>query len=1230
MLNKITRFLIAHKIIALLIALSIIGIGYITFPFETEDIGISRNPIPVDAIPDIGENQQIVFTQWKGQSPQEIQSQITYPLTTALMGIPGVKTIRSSSMFGFSSIYIIFEESIDFYWSRTRILEKLNALPKGLLPEGIQPSLGPDATGIGQIFWYTLEGRDEAGKPTGGWRLDEIRSVQDYYVKYALSGTKGISEVASIGGMVRTYKVAVNPDKLKIYKIPLQKVIDAVAMSNKDVGAKTMEINQVEYIIRGLGYIKKIEDIENTVVKSSSNAPILIKDIAHVYLGPQERRGILDKEGAEVVGGVAIARYGSNPMAATKALKEKIKEISTGLPKKTLANGKTSQLTIVPFYDRSKLIGETINTLSDALLLELLITILVIVIMVYDLRAATLISTLLPLAILMVFMGMKYFDITANIVALSGIAIAIGTIVDVGIILSENILKKLKSKPNLPINKAVYKATKEVSSAIITAVMTTIVSFIPVFTMTGAEGKLFGPLAATKTMALVAAIVITLVILPAFASWIFKFQKQENRQKMRWQYALLLLGAALLYFNILAGLTVLIYVIASLLVLKATIGERLGKTIQIGLVALCVLMLLSKHWMPLGLHFNGFSNFLFVSLICGSVLGTFYLFRQYYQRILAWTLARKWLFLCVPILIVVWGGYIYKHTGKEFMPTLEEGSFLLMPTSLPHAGVTENRDVLQMLDKTVMTIPEIKSVLGKAGRVESAIDPAPLSMYENIIEYYPEYKSDKDGNIVKFKTDKAGLFLTKAGDKIPSGTRIDINDLIRDETGDYFRNWRDHINNIDDIWNEIVTVSKIPGVTSAPKLRPIQTRIIMLQTGMRSPMGIKIKGSSLKEIEAFGRSLEPLLKEVAGVNPQTVFADRIIGKPYLSIVINREKLGRYGLHIMQVQQAINAAVGGKIATQTIEGRERYNVEVRYPRELRTQPEDLKNIDITTPDGSVIPLTKVIDIKYEKGPQVIKSEDTFLVGYVLFDKMDNEAEVDIVERAKRKIETAIEKGDITIPSGISYSFTGTYENQVRATKKLMIIIPTVLLIILLILYLQFKSMGTTLMIFSGIAVAFSGGFIMIWLYNQPWFLNFSLWGIDFRELFQIHTIYLSVAVWVGFIALFGIATDDGVLMATYLCNAFDKKPMKSIEDIRAAVIKAGTKRLRPCLMTTATTLLALLPILTTSEKGSSIMIPMAIPCFGGMTVALITLFIVPVLFSMKKEWDFKRMYKKNML
>jgi len=1290
MLNKLIRFFLENKLVTVLLLALFIGWGIITSPFGWQIGALPSDPVSVDAIPDIGENQQIVFTEWMGRSPQDIEDQISYPLTTYLLGIPGVKSIRSSSIFGFSSIFIIFEEGIEFYWSRSRILEKLSSLPSNLLPEGVQPALGPDATALGQVYWYTIEGRDKEGNPTGGWDLHEIRTVQDFYVKYGLNATEGVSEVASIGGFVQEYQIDVNPDALKAYNIPLHSVMQAVRKSNRDVGAKTIEINQAEYLVRGLGYIKSVEDIEKAVVAVQENVPIRIQDIGKVSLGPSTRRGALDKDGAEVVGGVVVARYGANPLQVINNVKDKIREISPGLPKKLLPDGTESQLTIVPFYDRSGLIYETLGTLEEAISLQILIVILVVIVMVYNLRASFLISSLLPISVLMVFIAMRYFGVDANIVALSGIAIAIGTMVDLGVILSENIIKHVdEAPPGQKLITTIYNGASEVSSAILTAVSTTIVSFIPVFTMQAAEGKLFGPLAFTKTFALIAALIVSLFILPMLAHWFFG-ARIKSRSIRKWVNIILIpIGiTALLFGQTWGGLMLLAFGIVG--VLKEFRGEKLevrnekldeGATsnntsiqekfklfthwilehAEIIIVVIGVIWLLAKYWLPLGPAKSLVMNVTFVALLVILILGFFTILEYFYKPILKWCLDHKVTFLLIPSFLILFGattwmgfnnifGFVAKgfdtvgwnvrttkiwsgltHTfpaiGKEFMPSLNEGSFLLMPTSMPHSGFEYNRKVLGQLDMLISNIPEVEITVGKLGRVESALDPAPISMYENVINYRPEYMLNDKGHRARFKVDRDDRFILVSGDTLSNEEALERGilreDLIPDNRGNYYRNWRPEIKSPDDIWNEIVRVAKIPGVTSAPKLQPIETRLVMLQTGMRAPMGIKVYGPDLNTIEAFGMQLEEVLKEVPSVKAEAVFADRIVGKPYLHLNINREKISRYGLTIEDVQQSIETAIGGMKITSTVEGRERFPVRVRYPRELRDDPESLGKILIPTPTGAQIPISQIVDFEYVRGPQAIKSEETFLVGYVLFDKRVGYSEVGVVNDAQNTIQGRIDSGELNVPAGISYKFSGSYENQVRAEKRLSIIVPLVLIIVFLILYFQFKSVTTSLMVFSGIAMAFSGGFMMIWLYGQGWFVDFSIFGANMRELFQMHTINLSVAVWVGFIALFGIATDDGVLMATYLDQSFARNKTDNLKGIRAAVVEAGQRRIKPAVMTSATTIIALIPILTSTGRGADIMIPMAIPAFGGMIFAAVTYFIVPVLYSFREERKLKK-------
>ncbi|WP_146600514.1 efflux RND transporter permease subunit [Novipirellula aureliae] len=1299
MLGRLIWFCLTNKLVVLLLVIATLGWGVMVAPFDWDTGAFPRDPVPVDAIPDIGENQQIVFTKWMGRSPQDVEDQIGYPLTVALLGIPEVKTIRSYSMFGFSSIYIIFGEDADFYWSRTRVLEKLNSLPAGTLPDGIQPTLGPDATALGQIFLYTLEGRDPDGNPTGGWDLRELRTIQDYYVRYSLTSAEGISEVASIGGFVQEYQIDVDPDTMRAAGVTLAGVFESIRMTNVDVGARTIELNKAEYVIRGLGFIENIEDIEKTVVKVTDNVPITVADVAHVSLGPALRRGALDKAGAEAVGGVAVVRYGYNPLAAIKNIKQRIQEVSPGLPTKVLVdyqkttadevdlyadrNGlksitgattssdawvkhlrgmsqdkwptwiTTSQVAVVPFYDRTGLIYETLGTLNTALVEEILVTIIVILVMVVHLRSSFLISALLPLAVLMCFIAMKTFGIDANIVALSGIAIAIGTMVDMGIILTENILKYLdEAAPEDDKLTVIFKAAHEVAGAVLTAVTTTVVSFLPVFTMIGAEGKLFRPLAFTKTFALAASVIVALTIIPPAAHILMGGRIESKSLRRGAWFALLILGIA-------ASMMLTWWVGAILIGLSAyklweeRIPERFQRYGPYGasaVAALVVGVLLTQEWLPLGPQKGLLLNLLFVGGLIGGILGFFTLFQRFlYEPILRWCLNHKLAFLTLPTAILLFGGSawlgfdivfgvvpktlslvgvseasvrgsrpwraatnVLPGLGKEFMPPLDEGSFLYMPTTMPHASIGEAMDVLQLQNQLLVSIPEVESVVGKIGRADTPLDPAPVSMIETYITYKSEYRSDEDGHRLNFRYDE------ETGDFV----RDESGKLIPDSNGRPFRQWRDEVRTPDDIWQAITTAAQIPGTTSAPKLQPIAARIVMLQSGMRAPMGMKVKGPDLETIERVALELESLLKQIPTVQSSAVIADRIVGKPYLEIDIDRDAIKRYGLHIRSVQDVIEVAIGGRQITTTVEGRERFPVRVRYARELRDDLESLERILVPTPMGPQIPLGQLADIRYTRGPQVIKSEDTFLLGYVLFDKKPGEAEVDVVEDAQAFLQSKIDSGEFTLPAGVTYTFAGNYENQIRSQKTLAIVLPLALGIIFLILYMQFKSAITTSLVFSGILIAWAGGFIMLWLYDTEWFLDFSLLGANMRELFQVKTINLSVAVWVGFLALFGIASDDGVVIASYLDESFRKDHIENAKHAREATVTAGMRRVRPCLMTTATTLLALIPVLTSTGRGSDIMVPMAIPSFGGMTIEIMTMLVVPVLYCSAMEWKLR--------
>jgi len=1262
MLKFLIRYFLENRLISMILLLIFIIWGIICSPFNFNINFLPRDPISVDAIPDIGENQQIIATEWMGRSPKDVEDQITYPLTSALIGVPGVKTIRSTSMFGMSFIYIIFKDEIDFYWSRSRILEKLNSLPSGTLPQGVQPTLGPDATALGQIFWYTLEGRNtKTGKPAGGWSPQELRTIQDFYVKYSLSSADGVSEVASIGGYIKEYEVDVNPYLMKSFGVSMMEVMEAVKKSNIDIGAETIELNKVEYVVRGLGYIKNLDDLSKAVIKVNNGVPVRVGDVSKVLFGPATRRGGLDKSGSEAVGAVVVARYGSNPMEVINNIKQKISEVSNALPSKTLADGTVSKVTIVPFYDRSELIKETIGTLESSLSHEILISIIVIVLLLFNIRASLIVSFLLPVAVLMTFIAMKLFNIEANIVALSGIAIAIGVMVDMGIVDIENVNRHLEKEGNLKgkqLIKLIFDANIEVRAAVTVALATTIVSFIPVFTMQAAEGKLFHPLAFTKTIALLSSFVLGIIVLPTLAYYLYSIKFDKKSFSKYWNIALIVVGLFLMFFfKTYTAFALILIAVNNFFEYKWTEKyKNYPNLINIVITSLIIIYYLTYEWLPLGAHNSIFVNYLFVVLVLLVVLVPLALVIKYYTNILNWCLNNKIKFFLIPFIaillaITIWFGFnktfgfipyatnkvgldikntafwsksnkTFPGLGKEFMPALDEGSFLLMPTSMPNTGIEQNINYIKLLDKRLNNIPEVDVSVGKWGRVNSALDPAPVQMFENTINYKPEYVLDNNGHRRRFKVNDDDNYVLKNGKSfnlsVDGYANIDTSLLIVDDNGEYLRLWRPEIKSPDDIWNEIVKVTQLPGLTSAPKLQPIQTRLIMLSTGMRAPMGLKILGPDLETIEKAGLQFEKILKQVDGVVPSSVFYDRAVGAPYIEIKLKREELSKYGIKVNEVQELLQSAVGGMSITNTVEGRERFPVRVRYARELRNSPEEIKNILVQTQTGAQIPLSEITEIDYVKGPQMIKSENTFLNGYVIFDKTSNVSEVDVVEKANDFIQSKIESGELALPQGVSYKFAGNYEQELRASKRLLIVIPVSLIIVFLLLFFQFKTITASTIHFSGVFVAFAGGFIMIWLYSQPWFLNFSLAGVNLRDLFHVHTINLSVAIWVGFIALFGIATNDGVIMGTYIHQVFEKNNPASVLEVRNSVIEAGKKRVRPALMTAACAIIALLPILTSTGKGSDIMIPMAIPTFGGMIIQIMTIFIVPVLQCIWRE------------
>lgn len=1183
--QRVFAYLCVNKLVVLIpFAIVTVG-GFMASPFACNPLGVPRASVPVDAIPDTGENQQIVFTEWPGRSPRDIEDQITYPLTTMLLSVAGVRTVRSQSMFGFSAIYVIFDDGIDFFWSRERLLERISSLPPGTLPDDVSPRLGPEATALGQIFWYTLQGRDGRGEVVGGWDRDELRSIQDWTIRYALQSVDGVAEVSSIGGFVREYQVDINPESLAANRVSLHEVAQAVRHSNQEIGARTLEINGAEYIVRSRGFIDNISDIEASVVAVRNHVPVRVRDVARVSLGPADRRGALDDAGAEAVGGVVVARYGANPREVIAGIKRRIAEIAPTLPTRTLADGTESQVTIVPFYDRTTLIDETVATLGTALRHQILITILVVLLMLRHVRSAALISCLVPVAVLLTFLAMKLSGVGANIMSLAGIAIAIGTMVDVGIIMTENIVRHVQSAPKSADRvQVISAAAAEVAPAIVTSVATTIISFLPIFALTASEGKLFRPLAFTKSYALAFSAVLGIALLPVLAHllmgrWLGDGSVDEGDRS----------PARLRRF--------------------ARIAHR--ACLWIGAAAVAVV--LGSDWQPLGIERHPLVNIGFVAVIVGLLLVAFAAFQRGYRRMLRWCLANKVAFLIVPCCSLIfaataWLGFAEVFAwlpgevagqpaarrlaerlpgiSDEYMPALDEGSFLVMPSTMAHASFGQSLELLQQMDAAIAQIPEVDRVVGKLGRADTALDPAPVSMFETLVTYKPQYQRDDAGRLV--------------------------------------RNWRPHIRSPADIWHEIAEAARLPGITPVTELMPIETRRIMLQTGMRGSMGVRLRGPDLATLERAVPMIESLLRTAeaigSAIDSTSVSAERVVGKPYLELELDRSAIAHHGLRVADVQECLSIALGGMPLTRTVEGRERYPVRVRYMREERDTLEALQRLLIATPDGQYIPLAQLGHFEYVRGPQVIKSEDTFKTAYVTFDKIPGVSEVDAVQRARAHIERAIASGELELPEGVSYEFAGNYENQVRSKRRILILIPITLALVFLLLYLQFQHAALALIIYSGVLVAVSGGFVLLWLYAQPGFLDLSVFAVNLRELFQVDTINMSVAVWVGVIALIGIATDDGVVMATYLDQSFAGATPRSVAEVRALVQEAGARRVRPCLMTTATTLLALLPVLTATGRGADIMVPMAVPIFGGMAIEAMTLFVVPVLYCARAEWQ----------
>jgi copper/silver efflux system protein len=1150
MIHRILDFCIRERLLILIGSLLMVILGW-----------NATRQVPVDAIPNVGENQVIVLTPWMGRSPKDIEDQITYPLSVALQAVPGSTGVRGKSMFGFSFVQVTFADDVDFYWARSRVAEQLTTVG-GVLPEGVAPRLGPDSTALGQILYYVLE-------PPPGMDLAELRSKQDFFIKYALQSVEGVAEVASIGGYVRQYQVEVDPDQLRYHGITLDRVIASVQASNIDVGAKTVESAGMEFLVRGKGFIgagrseaETIEQIESTVVESRDGVPIRVRDLAQVQTGPAFRDGALDFDGNEAVGGVVVMRYRENPREVIQRVQKKAEALEAEL----------GGIKIRPVYDRTELIDETIATLTHALSQETLITIIIVVLFLLHIRSSIIIAITLPMAVLMAFVAMQVFGVDANIMSLAGIAIAIGTMVDMSIIILENIYGRLadwesRGCPGGVSQRLIVirEAASEVVPAVMTAVTTTIVSFLPVFFLTGREFKLFAPLAWTKTFALVASLIVAVVVVPMLARIFLRSSRLSAWKGLVTGTSLAAITWGLCYF-----------------VWGATLEDWTHLSFPWATAIATVIAFVAGWWMTREtiqpIDDNPVSRVV----------------RWIYAGRLRFALRRKALMLSFPLTIFVlglgawWGlpavlrpvekvflalgadlnevpGYVSaKHlfTGlkSDDWIALDEGSWFYMPSLYPAASFSQAMETLQTQDALILQIPEVAHVLGKIGRVESALDPAPVAMIETYVMLKPR------------------------------------------------REWRPEMTERK-IWDEINRVATLPGVTPASALQPIEGRVVMLQSGIRASMAVRIYGDSLEGLGEASLAVAERLREHHLVKAGTVNPDIVMGKPYFEFEVDREEAARYGMTTMMVNQVVSAGLGGLDVTTTVEGRERYPIQIRYHRGVRERIDELHEAPVVTEMGDVVPLERLAHVQTTWGPGMINSEDSRLVAHVMFSPSGAAGALETVDSVMKSLREAREQGVLQFPAGnFELVAVGSFENQIEANRRLMWIIPTVILINLLLHYLHFRNLPISLVVFAGIPVAAAGGMIAV-----------AIMGVK-----------LNTAVWVGFIALFGLAADDGIVIATYIHQVLKRRSIQTVAELRQAIYEAGLRRIRPCVMTTVTTLVALFPILLSTGRGADVARAMALPVFGGMLVEPLTSFIVPTLYCAYMELKLRSGWRDELL
>ena len=1035
MIVKIIDWSLQNRFLVLLLTAMLIAWGI-----------FSVKNIPLDAIPDLSDVQVIIKTTYPGQAPRVVEEQVTYPLSTAMLSVPGAVTVRGYSFFNDSYVYIIFKDGTDPYWARSRVLEYLSQVATRLPPEA-RPALGPDATGVGWVFEYALV--DKSNKLD----LSQLRSLQDWFLKYELQTVSGVSEVATIGGMVKQYQVVLNPDRLRAYNIPLSKVRSAIKRSNQEVGGSVVEMAEAEYMIRSTGYISGLDDLRLIPLGvNERGTPILLKDVADIRLGPQMRRGIAELDGmGEVVGGVVVMRYGENALKTIDAVKEKLKTLSKGLP---------DGVEIIPTYDRSSLINRAVDNLNMKLLEEFIVVALVCAVFLFHMRSALVAILSLPVGIFVAFIVMYHQGINANIMSLGGIAIAIGAMVDGAIVMIENVHKHIEKEPLTDENRwrIIREATIEVGPPLFFSLLIITLSFLPVFTLEAQEGRLFSPLAFTKSFAMAAAAGLSITLVPVLMGYFIRGHiKPEHENPVN--------------------------------------------------------RLLIKAYRP-------FINFV---------------------------LEKPKQILFIALILVIAGAWPIMKVGSEFMPDLDEGDLMYMPTTFPGVSAAKARQILQQTDKLIKTVPEVKRVFGKIGRAETATDPAPLTMIETTIQFKP--KSE----------------------------------------------WREGMT-MEKIRQELQQKIKIPGLTNA-WVMPIKTRIDMLATGIKTPVGIKVAGPELKVLQDIGKRIEDVIKQVPGT--VSAFSERVAGGRYVTVDINRVAASRLGLNIADVQDVVRTAIGGMNVAQSVEGLERYPINIRYPRDVRDSLAKLQQLPIITPQGARIPLIEVADVRIESGAAMIKSENARPNGWTFVDISPDRDVGSYVEEAQRVVAEQVE-----LPAGYSITWSGQYEYMVRAKKKLQIVVPFTLVIILLLLYLNFRNIIEVLIIMGTLPLALVGGFWLMYL-------------LDYN---------MSVATSVGFIALAGVAVEIGIVMLVYLNQAYKNLHHRAelehrldINELRDAVIDGALLRVRPIMMTVAAIIAGLLPIMLGSGTGSEVMRRIAAPMVGGMVSAtLLTLVVIPAVFFLWKQ------------